>query len=323
MKKNMFVVLCLSFAINCSVNADENLIDFPQVNENSDVVAEFSSDKQKALYDAGRKDLGLPPSAIHEVKDITQKEQEAVKVDNNLPFSLTSKSLYASTLPGSKSIYIPMQRGITVALEFIDDDGNPWPVTDYTGVPSEALTIKMPKLGRKDGKNNVMSFSPTDYGRFNIQVWINGPSSPLSFVIHIRNKRIKYDRYTINIKEDSAIQIAESKIIGAPSNRDRVFESQELLDVLSGIVPAGYKKLLIPNDDKNKLGFGVLEIYVDEIDGSNVFVRTTGLMVVPPPINQTAKEGFRAFKVKNDFSIIIMKNDSDKEVEINLGSYKK
>lgn len=272
-------------------------------------------------FDALSGELGMSPEQIKAIKRKLKNKDAALRIDETIPKIFTSKMLYVSTKPGAQSRAINLQKGVSVSIEFQDQSGNPWNVVDFSK-KSELVEVFKPKLGAETDFNSVISITPQNFGRGNKLIYLEGMTTPLSLVFHVGINETKHDRYQLVVMERSQKEKKDISEGNRQRNENAIFEDPLMLDVLSGVTPLGYKKIVFDANITKSIGFKELDFFEPKSEsGKYLFIRTSGDIIAPSPINVAKNGQMRAFKI-NALPIIALRNDFGEELDINIENLK-
>ncbi|WP_233263320.1 DotH/IcmK family type IV secretion protein [Caedibacter taeniospiralis] len=171
----------------------------------------------------------LTPGDIEQSKtEISSRQKAAAVMPAMSDVNGVSRIVVANTKPGFVTAPPNVRLGIGVvsSVIFTDSQGMVWPVTSYVIGDAENFAVNWDKKG-----GIIMLQSKKPYANTNMAVMLQGRTTPITLMLQSTQKEWDYELYIRVAKPEDDTQL------------NGVTQSSYLLSLLSGIVPAGAKKL--------------------------------------------------------------------------------
>ena len=220
----------------------------------------------QAMDEAG---LRLGPDQIRLLhKKVDALTKAAAEDSAGLPPKSVTSSITTSLSPGSTPPVFRIYKDYPTSIVVLDNEGNPWPITNWAGGNSKDLEIKRtsPKEDSDGASISITPMTPTGkYTHGGFSIYLKDLSIPL-VLTYVGGQPVVDQRVEIRVPARGPNTKAPTKMasIGPGAN-------QSLLSLLDGVAPKSAKPL--------KVISGVAQAW--SIGGNRMLVRTPWTVISP------------------------------------------
>lgn len=258
------------------------------------------SPQSKAAFNAmASQSMPLTPAQIiklHKMLDATQAATAASATTPPVPVTTTRM---VSLQPGTLPPVIRLAQGFVSSLVFVDNTGQPWPITSYDVGNSQAFNVQAPQKG--GNTLMIQAMSPYTYG--NMAVKLQGLTTPIMLTLIPGQKQMDY-RADLHVEKSGPNAKATAGGSGLPAPASNV-----LLTVLNGVTPKGAKVLQASDPGTEAWSMG-----------SKMFLRTKLTVVSPGWISMMrSADGTVAYEMQKTPSVLV--SESGKLVNLKIEDF--
>lgn len=187
--------------------------------------------REEAFRQLLNKTSPLTPEQIKALRKQKDKTEHAIAAHPTTPPIPVSSTLTVDLSPGVIPPVIRLAAGFVTSLVFVDNSGQPWPITDYSLGNPNSFNIQW------DKKTNALFIqSVTTYSSANLAVRLEGLDTPIMLSL------VSGQKY-VDFRVDLQVQGRGPNALIPLANNDLPRTSPTLLNVLDGIPPPDSQEL--------------------------------------------------------------------------------
>lgn len=249
-----------------------------------------------AFIEMLRKRFPLSPEQIKALRHVLDNQFRAVQTPVEVPRPLVS-SKWVNLSPGSIPPVIRLASGYVSSIVFVDETGEPWPISAYDIGNPTAFNIQW------DKNNILMIQSLSAYANGNMVVQLLNLKTPIVITITSDQKKVDYrlDMRVPGRGPNAKASLIGSKIITRPS--------ELLANLLEGVAPKGSRPLHVEG--------GNAQAWICECAEGYMYLRTK-LVVLSPSWHayMRSADGMQAYRM--DKTPLILASDKGKTVQLRI-----
>lgn len=244
----------------------------------------------------------LTPEEIKQLHKMVDDAERAAAAPPRFVQKPVSSTVMASLMPGATPPVVRLGSNFVTSVLFVDQAGNPLPVTDIDVGGSDAFSVTWSK-GQKTTATNLVKISPkSPYAMGNVSVTLDGVMAPVSLTLVSGQREVDY-RVDVRVKGVGA-GVRVTSGIPLPEGANPL-----MVGFLDGVPPEGAKQIGSSSGDVQAW------MYKDRF-----YVRT-GYVLLSPAYVTTVKsaDGTAVYEIPPTPVIVALAGGSP--VQINLSGY--
>src|SRR3990167_5272288 len=237
-----------------------------------------------------RQAMPMTPYQINKLKRMLAATKEAAASPAGVPPQPVTSSIMVSLAPGATPPVILLQEGFISSLVFVDATGQKWPIEAYDLGDPNAFNIQW-----QQDSNMLLIQASTLFTYGNLAVKLKGLTTPVMLTLVPGQQTVDY-RVDIHVQGQSPDAPAPTSS-GLPAP-----VSNQLLDVLNGIPPAGATTLQVTGGSCDASLNNCQAWY----NGSKLYIRIPMDILSPSWISKMqSSDGMRAYEMEKTPSLLV------------------